>query len=125
MREERFSFEDLEIWQEAVAFADKCLDVVERIEGGKKHYRLIEQFESAAASPALNIAEGKGRFSKREFVQFLFIARGSLFEAVTLLEIFKRRKWIEDMDFAGLRKAAIQLGKRISTLINAIKKSSE
>jgi len=71
MGEERFSFEDLEIWQEAVAFADKALDVAERIEGGRKHYRLIEQFESASASPALNIAEGKGRFSKKEFVQFL------------------------------------------------------
>jgi four helix bundle protein len=123
MSNERFSFEDLEIWQEAVAFAEKALDVAERIEGGRKHYRLIEQFESASASPALNIAEGKGRFSKKEFVQFLFIARGSLFEAVTLLEIFRRRKWIGDMDFAGLRKAAIQLGKRISSLANAVRTS--
>ena len=40
MHEEKFSFEDLQIWHEAVAFADKCLEVVERIEGGKKHYRL-------------------------------------------------------------------------------------
>ncbi len=124
MHEERFSFEDLQVWHEAVAFADKCLDVVEKIETGKKHYRLIEQFESAAASPALNIAEGKGRFSKREFIQFLFIARGSLFEAVTVLEIFRRRKWIAHTDFAALRKDAIQLGRRISSLVNAVRRSS-
>jgi hypothetical protein len=47
-----------------------------------------------------------------------------LFEAVTLLEIFRRGKWMRDTDFAGLRKAAIQLGKRISTLMDAIKRSS-
>jgi len=123
--EERFSFEDLQIWHEAVAFADKCLDVVERIETGKKHYRLMDQFESAATSPALNIAEGKGRFSKREFIQFLFIARGSLFEAVTLLEIFRRRKWIGQTDFAALRKDAVRLGKRISSLVNAVRRESK
>ena len=34
-----------------------------------------------------------GRYSKKEFVQFLYIARGSLYEAVTLLMIFKKRDW--------------------------------
>jgi four helix bundle protein len=87
------------VWQEAVNFSIKCLKLVEKIETNRKHYRLIEQFESAATSPALNIAEGKGRFSKKEFVQFLYIARGSLFETVTLLEIFRRLTWIEDIEF--------------------------
>lgn len=79
INEEKFPFEDLEVWQEAVNFADQCLDVIEKIETDRKHYRLIEQVESASASAALNIAEGKGRFSKKEFVQFLYISRGSLF----------------------------------------------
>jgi len=39
----------------------------------------------------MNIAEGKGRRLKKEFLQFLYIARASLYETVTLLEIFKRR----------------------------------
>ena len=72
MDEERFSFEDLEarpvecrlgrpsfggfhgVKQEAVDFADQCLDVIDRIETDRKHFRLIEQLESAATSPALN-----------------------------------------------------------------------
>ena len=120
--EGRFSFEDLEVWQEAVGFADQCLKLVDGIETGRKHYRLIEQLESAATSPALNIAEGKGRFSKKEFVHFLYIARGSLFETVTLLEIFRRRSWINNSEFSSIKRAAIQLGKRISALINSIKK---
>ena len=118
---ERFSFEDLAVWQEAVDFADQCLKLVDGIETGRKHYRLIEQLESACTSVSLNIAEGKGRFSKKEFVQFLYIARGSLFETVTLLEIFRRRSWISNSEFSSIKMAAIQLGKRISALINSIK----
>jgi len=120
--EERFSFEDLEVWQEAVDFADKCLDIIESVETDRRHYRLVEQLESAATSPALNIAEGKGRFSKKEFVHFLYIARGSLFETVTLLVIFRRRGWIKDIEFRELKRDAAKLGKRISSLINSIKK---
>jgi four helix bundle protein len=123
MGKDRFSFEDLDVWQEAVTFAEQCLKMVDTIETGRKHYRLVEQLESAATSPALNIAEGKGRFSKKEFVQFLYIARGSLFETVTLFEIFRRRFWIKDEEFTNIKISAIQLGKRISALINSIKNS--
>lgn len=123
MAEERFSFEDLEVWQEAVDFADRCLDLADRINDGKRHYRLLGQFESAAVSTAQNIAEGKGRYSKKEFAQFLYVARGSLFEAATLLLIFRKRKWIGENEYLDLKRAAIRLGRRISTLINAVKKS--
>jgi len=122
--EERFSFEDLEVWQEAVDFADRCLDVTDRINDTRRHYRLLGQLEGAAVSPALNIAEGKGRYSKKEFVQFLYVARGSLFEAATLLLIFRKRKWIGENEHLELKRAAIRLGRRISTLINAVRKSS-
>lgn len=118
----RFSFEDLEVWQEAVVFADLCLTVVENLSDARKHYRLMEQLESACTSVSLNIAEGKGRFSKKEFIHFLYIARGSLFETVTLLEIFRRRSWIKESEFSSIKRAASQLGKRISALINSIKK---
>jgi four helix bundle protein len=123
MTEDRFSFEDLEVWQEAVDFADECLDIVEKIETDRKHYRLIDQLESAATSPALNIAEGKGRFSKKEFMRFLYIARGSLFETVTLLIIFRRRDWFKQEDFATLKRKAAQLGRRINALITSMKRT--
>ncbi len=90
----RFNFEDLEVWQKAVEFAKKVINLTEHIDTGRKHYRLIEQLESSSASIALNISEGKGRYSKKEFIQFLCIARGSLFETVSLLEIFYANNWI-------------------------------
>jgi len=119
---DRFPFEELEIWQDAVCFADKCLGISEKIGGNTKHYRLISQLESACTSVSLNIAEGKGRYSKKEFAHFLYIARGSLFETITILEILKNRKWIPEQDLIDIRKDAISLGKRINAFINAIKK---
>ena len=123
MNDDRFSFEDLEIWQEAVEFANQCLEITERISNQKKHYRIIEQMEAASTSIMLNIAEGKGRFSKKEFVQYLYISRGSLFETVALLILFNKRQWIEEGEFKRLKNNASRLGKRISSLINSIKNS--
>ena len=123
MNDDKFSFEDLEIWQEAVEFANQCLEITERISNQKKHYRIIEQMEAASTSIMLNIAEGKGRFSKKEFVQYLYISRGSLFETVALLILFNKRQWIEEGEFKRLKNNASRLGKRISSLINSIKNS--
>jgi four helix bundle protein len=119
----KFSFEDLEVWQRAVDFADKVISLAEEIQTDRKHFRLIEQLESASASVALNIAEGKGRYSKKEFIQFLYIARASLYETITLLMIFSRKKWISDMQIDEIKVFGDQIGKMLSSLINSIKKS--
>ena len=56
-------------WQPAVDFADYAISLTENLQSNRKHYRLVEQFESSATSVAMNIAEGKGRHSKKEFIQ--------------------------------------------------------
>lgn len=61
----------------------KVISLVDGIQTDRKHFRLMEQLEASSTSIALNIAEGKGRYSKKEFIQFLYIARGSLYETVT------------------------------------------
>jgi len=73
-----FAFKKLKVWQKSIDFADKVITQSENLTSKRKHFRLIEQLESSVVSISNNIAEGKGRFSKKEFVQFLYIARGSL-----------------------------------------------
>ena len=99
MGEERFGYEDLEVWQKAIEWASEIAYLGDNLDMERKHFRLIEQLESASSSVAANIAEGKGRYSKREFAQFLYVARGSLYETLTLLEIFARRNWITEDKF--------------------------
>jgi len=120
-----FSFENLDVWQKAVEFANEVISVVDKLNTDRKHFRLIEQLESSVTSIAMNIAEGKGRFSKKEFIQFLYIARGSLFETVTLMEIFKKRDWINNAQYNGLRNKGDEIGKMLSSLINSIKRTSK
>jgi four helix bundle protein len=119
----KFGFEELEVWQKAVDFAGEVIQLIEKIETGRKHYKLIEQLEAASCSVALNIAEGKGRYSKKEFIQFLYIARGSLYETITLLTVFERNHWIKGEQLNGLKQFADEIGKMLSSLTSSIKKS--
>ena len=118
-----FNFEELDVWSKAVDFANIVIQLVEKIETGRKHYKLIEQLEGASTSVSLNIAEGKGRYSKKEFIQFLYIARGSLYETVTLLVIFQRNNWISEEQLNGLKQFADQISKMLSSLISSLKRS--
>ena len=123
MRKAKFNFEELEIWQKAVDFAVKVIDLSEKITTDRKHFRLVEQLESSATSVGLNIAEGKGRYSKKEFLQFLHVAKGSLFETITLLIIFEKKKWISSSQLEELENSAEEIGKQVSSLINSIRAS--
>lgn len=120
---EKFGFQNLEVWQRAVDFADSVIHLSEKLNSDRRHLRLIEQLESASTSVALNIAEGKGRHSKKEFVQFLYIARGSLYETITLLTIFEKRNWIKKEDLEGLLEKAEELARMIMGLVNSIKRT--
>ena len=120
----QFAYEDLDVWSKAVDFAVRVVGVVESIDTSRKHFRLFEQIEASSSSISANIAEGKGRFSKKEFAHYCYIARGSLYETMTFLEIFKRLGWVSESDLTPLRKEAISIASMIKGLINSIKKSA-
>jgi four helix bundle protein len=118
-----FAFKDLNVWHKSVDFADEIISLSENLNTSRKHYRLIEQLEAAATSISMNIAEGKGRESKKEFVRFLYIARGSLYEVVTLAIIFERRNWISNKELTRVEKDGHEIASMLKGLINAIKKT--
>jgi len=74
------------VWQKSLDFANIIIELTENLDTNKKHFRLIDQIEAASMSVPMNIAEGKGRYSIKEFKHFLMIARGSLFETMTRSE---------------------------------------
>jgi four helix bundle protein len=116
-----FAFEDLQVWQKAVDFAETVVKAIDQFEAPRKHYRLIEQLESAVTSIAMNIAEGKGRYSKKEFVHFMYIARGSLFETITILTIIQRIGWISEEKLKDIKSAGEEITKMLNSLIKTIK----
>ena len=116
-----FAFEKLKVYQRALDFSVAVIDIIDKIETPRKHFRLVEQLESSSTSVALNISEGKGRFSKKEFKHFLYIARGSLYETITMLQIFRKKHWLGKEYYQKLYLEAEEINKMISGLISSIK----
>jgi four helix bundle protein len=119
-QEEQSRYRDLLVWQKSLIFADQVIELIDHLETSRNHYRLIEQLESAVTSVPMNIAEGKGRNSHKEFMHFLYIARGSLYETLTLLEIFKLRGWIDEDQFASVEYKSNEIARMINGLIKKI-----
>ncbi|NJO69386.1 MAG: four helix bundle protein [Bacteroidetes bacterium] len=114
-------FKNLLVWQKALDFAVKVIKITESLNSSGKHYRLIEQIEAAAASIPQNIAEGKGRYSKKEFIQYLYISRGSMYETLTLTEIFYRSGWIDEQNYNTIESEGIEIINMLMGLIESIK----
>ena len=116
------AFKDLKVWHKAVELADEVIAALETLNTHGHHYRLKEQVEAAVTSISCNIAEGKGRFSIKEYTHFLYIARGSIYETITLLTIFKKRGWITDSAYSEFENKSIEIISMLKGLINSINK---
>jgi four helix bundle protein len=97
-----FRFEDLEIFHLALEFATKAYTVTKKFPTEEK-FDLTSQARRAANSIALNIAEGSGRGTKRDFSHFLDIAVGSTFEVVTCFFLAKKHGYISEQDLQGIK----------------------
>lgn len=90
----KFRFQNLKIWELAIEIADFLFDLADDLEK-KKLFRFAEQLRGSGMSMSNNISEGSGSTSKKEFKQFLNIARRSTFENANILIILQRRKLID------------------------------
>ena len=120
MSEYVFPFEKLQVWRLSVDLAEFVLDLLDNFPKNR-HIRLVGQMESAVTSPAQNTAEGKGRQYKKEFIQFLYIATGSLYEVLSLTELFHRRYIFSDEDAINIRGQAETVSRKVNGLIKTIK----
>jgi four helix bundle protein len=116
-----FPFEKLDVYWLALDLAEVVFNLLDRLPANR-HLRLVGQMEAAVASISQNIAEGKGRQYKKEFVQFLSIAEGSLFEVLALTELFRRRRLFSEPDTTRIRDLAEALDRKLRGLINTRQK---
>jgi four helix bundle protein len=86
----KFRFQDLRIWQLAIEIADELFNIANDLEQ-KRLYRFADQLRGSGMSMSNNIAEGSGSSSKKEFKQFLNMARRSTFENANILILLQKR----------------------------------
>jgi len=111
------SYRDLQVWQKAVELAVHIYRVTEM-------YGLTSQMRRAAVSIASNIAEGHHR-SQAEFSRYLTIARGSLSELETQLEIALRIKCLSEKDCAELSEEVGILGRQLNVFHQRVNSSPD
>jgi len=112
-------YQDLRVWKMAMQLAGEIYKATEHFPDREK-YGLISQIRRAAVSVASNIAEGKGHRSDREFLHFLYHARGSLFEVETQLLLGKQLNYISEKDTSEIRQTITATARSLTGLINAL-----
>ena len=115
------SHRDLRVWQIAIAIASDCYAVVKRFPHDEL-LGLTSQIRRASASVPANIAEGYGRYSKKETIRFLNIANGSLVELDTHLELARRAGYLSDAEAGSFSNRARSLGAMIFAFKAALRR---
>ena len=117
-----FNFEKLEVWQEAINFADTVYTLT-RAFPDEERFGLTNQMRRAAVSISSNLAEGSSRSSRPDFARFVEIATGSMFEVVSQATISKRQGFLSETDFNQLYSACEKQSKMLSGLRRSLLES--
>jgi four helix bundle protein len=115
-------FEDIIAWQKARVLVNDLYKIIDEVEKFKKDYNLKDQILRASFSIMLNIAEGFGRKSNKDFIHFLIIAHGSASEIQSALYIALDKKYINQTHFTSLYDEAGEISKMLMGLIKYLSK---
>ncbi len=116
------NFEDLEIWKEAKRLTGEIYKLTKDSKFSKD-FDLSRQIRSAAVSIMSNIAEGFERGGNQEFIQFLYIAKGSCGEVRSQLYVALDQAYIAEKGFDDVNRSFRRLSIMISNLIDYLKDS--
>ncbi len=113
------SYRDLIVWQKSV---DLVTDIYAATSTFPRHevFGLTSQLRRSAVSVPSNVAEGQGRATKGEFIQFLSHARGSLFELETQVWIAKKLGYLSPDSSLALEKHAEEVARILNGLLTSL-----
>jgi four helix bundle protein len=113
------SYKDLIVWQKSIALVSKVYSLTRRFPSDEK-FGLISQLNRASVSIPANIAEGWGRESRKNYIQFLRVSRGSLFELETLLIISNNEEFITQEAFKDISLNTDELARMLGSMIKKL-----
>jgi four helix bundle protein len=110
----------LTLWQKSVDFVAYIYSTLKKFPAEEK-YGIVSQMQRASISIPSNIAEGAARKTRKEFMQFLYTARGSVSELDTQIEICLRLQYITLQQYKELQDRLDEISKMLNGLISSIK----
>ena len=116
------TFEELEIWQRARIISNSIFEAT-KVNGFSRDFELARQIIRSSGSCMDNIAEGFERGGNKEFIQFLFISKGSIGETRSQLYRAMDRNYISESEFGVLKNDCLEISRQISGFIKYLKQS--
>ena len=113
------SYRDLIVWQKSMVLVTMIYKLTIKLPDDEK-FGLISQIKRSAISVPSNIAEGYGRNYRKDYSRFLQIARGSLYESQTQLEIAVNLSFIATEDLKEIQELSIEVEKMLNSLIKKL-----
>lgn len=117
------SFENFPIYKKAISFTVKVFKILD-IENLQKEFSLKDQLKRATLSITNNIAEGSEYGSNKQFIKFLWIAKGSCAEVRSMLFVLYSLEKIDDETFNTLNNECLEITKEIYHFIKYLEKST-
>ena len=112
-------FRDLVVWQKAMDLTVMVYNLVKHLPR-EESFALTDQIRRAAVSVPSNIAEGQGRITSKEFIRFLSMARGSLWELSTQIELCERLHYLDKSQTITTHNMITEIAKMLNALSNSI-----
>ena len=116
------SYKDLLVWQSAVELSKEVYLLSDKFPR-EEMYGLTSQMRRAAVSIASNIAEGRSRGTKKDFIQFLRIALGSGAELETQVEIAKQLSFSASLNYSSVEKLLSETMKMLHGMVKSLLKA--
>jgi len=117
MDKKSFSFEDLEIWKEGMRLAVSIYKIIKNC----KDFGFKDQIQRVSVSIPSNISEGFERQTNKEFIQFLYIAKGSCGELRTHIYLAKELGYLSQEDYKTMLEQSKALSAKIQNFIKSRK----
>ncbi len=112
------NYKELGVWQKALDLTTEVYRMTRHFPDEEK-FGVTSQFRRAAVSIPANIAEGRGRGTTKEYVQFLLISRGSLMELESHGIIASRLGYLSDDESAKLKMRVEEIGRMLNGLVQS------
>ena len=117
------SYKDLEVWQRSMDLVVEIYRLTEKLPA-RETYALSDQIRRAAVSIPSNIAEGSGRNTTKEFIQFVYMSLGSACEVETQLLILEKVGYFPHHHLNDTLEEINTIKRMLNGLINALKKKA-
>ena len=114
------SYEDLQVWQEAMELVVMSYRLAGRLPSSER-YTLAPQITRAAVSVPANIAEGQGSSHRPVFLNHLSISRGSLMELETYVTLVVKLGFVKSQEVCEIRDQAGVVGRLLNGLVRALR----